>query len=307
MKVLNFLSRAWLILVLMFAVTALTIDRLIICDDVLNASRASVDYIHAFAYGIKPYSRQELIRGAAYYKTLLINAPFPPLMYANLGFCYYFLGKVDKAIDMYNRAIKAHTYVYTFYYDLGAIYLMRKDYENAEKNFLKSRLLIPASVRQLEEILKIPPKYFHEPMLQPGSYLFRRVSYDHQRVYSLVGAMYLELKQYEKLIALMNEALHFFPAAADLNYNAGVAHFMMGSFPSAMAFLDAAIHLEPQDNAMAYYYRSQILGKIGRWQESLTDNAKYEQLKNKVKPPKSDEAHDLHHWHDMILLFQSYR
>lgn len=62
---------------------------------------------------------------------------FKAELYNNLGFYYYSKGLNDIALEMYNKSISLRTDLDLTYYNIGIIYLDKKDYDNTLSNWKK--------------------------------------------------------------------------------------------------------------------------------------------------------------------------
>lgn len=82
-----------------------------------------------------------------YYQELIDTlGPFDHA-YANQGFCYYYLGDLDRAIAMYEKAIEINPDQYAYYWDQGMIYAQKKEFERAALFLQKAMETVPATAR----------------------------------------------------------------------------------------------------------------------------------------------------------------
>ncbi len=299
-------GRTWLLYALMAGALFLLLDREQLADDVLNASRPSGDYIHAFSYGLRDYNEGELRRAMAYYETLIPGYPWPPLIYANLGFCHFYLHDIPKAVEAYRKAIDKDAYIYTFYFDLGSIVLFQGDYAAAARFFEKSRGVFPANRSEFLNVLDISPKHYQQPLLQEGSSLFRRMDYDLHMIYVYLATCYFHLNENQKLLALTVEGTRLYPDDPELSYYAGVASDRLGYLKEAVFLLTNAIRIA-SNYAQAYESRAQILRRAGDEMHYQEDMQSAQEARKKGVWRRERELLDLHHWPDAILFFQVYR
>ncbi len=80
---------------------------------------------------------------------LLLKNPDNAIILNRMGFNFYRLGKIDEAFILYQKSIKLNSALSTPYNNLGAFYLLRKNYDEAEKNFLMAIKLSPDSIKPL--------------------------------------------------------------------------------------------------------------------------------------------------------------
>ena len=298
-------ARSWFLYALMIAALVVLFNKDQVADDVLNASRPSGDYIHAYSFGLRPPDELELQRATAYYKTLLLGEPWTPMVYANLGFCYFYQQDVPRAIAMYKKAIQMVPSVYAFYFDLGFIYMFEGDHAKAAELFRQSRALLPADRAELLRSLNISPKYERQPVLQEGSPFMGRYEYDTQMLYVHLSSLYVQLQEYQKALDVAVEGFTLYANDAQLYYNAGVASLQLGFTKEAAVLLSKALAIAPNYRD-AYQYRAQIMHSLGRDELADEDMAKYKEYER--DPWRRDRKMlDLHHWHDAILFFQVYR
>ena len=298
-----FAPRVWMLYLAMAGVLFFLLDRDQVGDDTLNACRPSVDYIQCYAYGKNPFDRGELLRALAYYKTLLLTNPRMAFVHANMGFCYFYLNDVDKALAAYQRSAEMASYVYTTYFDLGFIFLSRGNYGEAAKLFEKSRSLIPRDRQLFLDVLKIPSRYQGDPGLRADSALFQRVAYDLRMIHAHLGTAYLQLKDYARLKYIADEGILLFPEDPQMYYYAGVANLNLNDVKQALISFNQTLVLAP-DLMDAYFYRSRIWQVLGQASLYQADTAKYQELSKTGGWKRQHKILDLHHWHDMVLFFQ---
>lgn len=275
-------------------------------DDMLNACRPSMDYVHGYSYGRNGYDREELKRAVAYYQTLLLTNPRMPFVYANLGFCYFYLHDPDKATWAYRVSTTMASYVYTAYFDLGFIAMSRGDYAQAARYFEKSRSLVPRNREEFLDVLKINPKYYSEPLVQMDSILFKRIAYDLHMIYAYLGSLYVRMKDYPRLEALSDEGRVFFGQDPEMYYYGGLVKFNAGALKEALVLFTQALVVAP-DYADAYSGRARIWQMTGNVSRYRADMDKYQELKKAGEWKRPHDILDLHHWHDAILFFQMYK
>ncbi len=76
-----------------------------------------------------------------------------PLIYANIGDCYFNLKDIDKAIEYYKKSIESDKNYITPYYNLGGCYYMKKDFFNAKKVW-KAGLKIAPHNKLLQRVMR---------------------------------------------------------------------------------------------------------------------------------------------------------
>ena len=299
-------ARTWFLYVLMGAALGFVFNRSQAVDDVLNESRPSGNYVYEFSYGFKQFDEDEFRRAAGYYKILISSGPPVPLVYANLGFCYFYLHDIPKAVDVYSKAIALDPNIYAFYFDLGYMTMLEGKYTIAAQLFQKSRILLPGSREEFLKKFHISPKYFDQPALAEDSLFIKRIAEDMQMIYVHLSFIYLQLKEYGQALAVAVDGIRLYPSDPQLYYYAGQASFNAGLLKEAMVFFSQAISLAP-DYAQAYSSRAQIMLMMGKKELYQQDTANSQSARQRGGWKRAQRSVDLHHWHDTILFFQLYR
>jgi len=91
----------------------------------------SFDFFFEFIQGNGNIKPGGLGRYIDYYKRIAEYYPHVVGGRETLGFCYYYLGKKEKAQEAYNQAIKSHPDFFWPYYNLGIIYFQDGRYEKS--------------------------------------------------------------------------------------------------------------------------------------------------------------------------------
>jgi tetratricopeptide (TPR) repeat protein len=306
-RLLSFIfKRVWFLAAVMALVLSFLFNRLQVADDLLNASRPGGDYVHACAYGLKPFDESEFRRALAYYKTLMLGKPWTPMVQANLGFCYFYLKDLPKSVEAYRKAIEIAPRIYTFYFDLGFISLLQKDYKGAAELFEQARAILPDGRENLLTALNISPKYHDQPVLQEGSLFMRNYEWDKRLIYVNLGTAYLKLEDFKRLLTISLEGIAHFPQDPQLYYYAGIAAFNLGYYQDAAGFLSRAIEIAP-NYAEAYYMMAKLMQTVNQQELYMVNMSKAEKYKREGSWKRNRDSLDLHHWHDAILFFQIYR
>ena len=78
-----------------------------------------------------------------YYEKIIRYRPYQLEAYVLLGFCYYYEGRSDEAIAVFQRAAQLNPAFFWPYYNLGAIYFNQRDYTAAVQYFKRAVLTDP--------------------------------------------------------------------------------------------------------------------------------------------------------------------
>ncbi|MBI4308901.1 MAG: tetratricopeptide repeat protein [Candidatus Omnitrophica bacterium] len=299
-------TRTWFSYVLMAAGLGALFNRSQAVDDVLNESRPSGNYVYEFSCGLRPFDEGEFRRAAGYYKTLISSGPPVPLFHANLAFCQFYLRDVSKAVETYRKAIALDPDIYSFYFDLGYITMLQGNYTMAAQLFQQSRTLLPQDRQEFLRKFHISPKYFDQPSIDRDSLFIRRLGEDLRMIYVQLSFIYLQLKEYEKTLAVATEGIRFYPADPQLYYYAGEASLHAGLPKEAAVFFSKAIDLAP-NYVQAYSSRARVMLMAGNTALYEQDTANAQSAGQRGGWQRPAHFSELHHWHDAILFFQLYR
>lgn len=80
---------------------------------------------------------EQLLKYLGYFETVARKVVSQPDTHAMIGFCYYHLGKKEKAITAYQKAVSFNANFLWFQYNLGIIYFEQGQYKEAVHSFKK--------------------------------------------------------------------------------------------------------------------------------------------------------------------------
>lgn len=296
-------TKVWILYVMMFVVLCVSFNRTQVADDVLNTARPSADYLHFFSYGTKPFDKKEFKRAKAYYQTLIASAIATPAMYANLGYCYYYLNNVKKALEFYEIAKFKDQRMYIFYFDVGIIQFELKDYLSAADNFKKALILLPKTSEALIKAMHIGPKHAKNEMY--GYYFQQRVPFDNLLANIYLLKSLIKLNLYEEVLGYAAEAMKEFPNDPEIYYYAAEASFQLGFLKNALALIYKSLDVAP-NYSQGYVLRSSIMKALGNDKEFMNDMALSKQFSSNQGWQRKSNITLLHHWDENTLLFQIY-
>jgi type IV pilus assembly protein PilF len=150
--------------------------------------------------------------------------------YNYLGFVYFRQGRVDEAIEAYNKALDNLLYLnpQDAHLNLGVAYLSLKQYQKAKVH--------------LEEAIRLVP--------------------DFAAAYHSLGKTYEGLRQYDKARTSYERALEFNPDYAEAHLSLGKLLYRSGERQKAITAFDKVIRLEPgSDRAKEALRYLRALGK----------------------------------------------
>ncbi len=178
---------------------------------------------------------------------------FYPDSYAMLGYCYYYLGDIDKAEYYYKKAIKLNPVYIWFYHNLGIIYFHKGEYEKASNMFKHAIDTIPEINMKVISSSRIFTQIYASCAGKHINPFLRQMIAYKDSFMLLVLSRYYQKKYYELVrytVAAIKEGLD---EKGFYYYYAGLASFHTGKYKDAMSFLEECIKKRP-NFADAYYY-----------------------------------------------------
>jgi len=125
---------------------------------------------------------QKLIPYFEFYSKVIELMPQRADAQGMLGFCYYYWGDFQSAVDAYEKAQRLFPQHFWFYYNLGAIYYNLKNYNKAYENFKKaSEVNLDMSytfILNSREIYMPILKSFEKPELEAQNRLLEAVRFN---------------------------------------------------------------------------------------------------------------------------------
>lgn len=220
-------------------------------------------YLRGFSDGKVPFDRKELKSYRLFFTQLLEVLPDRPDGYGMLGFCHYHLGDTDKAVAAYTKAADAVPSFLWFNYNLGLLHFQKKDYEQAVKYLERAVVsdpqvifrFIASSKVYLDAVAVVPDFQAEYP---------ERLRTSWRDSYKILVLSYFYLQQYDRMFAAADLAANqkldddgFF------YYYLGVGAYYAGQLDKAIAFLQQALHKNP-DAAENYYYLALTLKAMNK-------------------------------------------
>jgi len=135
-------------------------------------------------------------------------------VYGYMGVCYQELNKLEKAKYNYSEAIKLKTPIPSFYSKLLSIYKKEKNVEGQEFVLLKKRIVF---------------------------------SFEDQKTVKSLAYLYLNSKQYKKLLSACDELISWQPHNYKYHYFKAIAYQKLKEEDRAVAAYMESINLKPND------------------------------------------------------------
>jgi tetratricopeptide (TPR) repeat protein len=207
------------------------------------------------------------------------------LAHNNFGLALFAEGKIEEAVDHYNKAISIRRDYVLSYYNRGNAYVKLGQYKRALEDYNESISLKP----------DLAEGYYNRgnAYLKLGQYQSAIEDYnkavvrnpDYIKTYNNRGITYGKLGQYQRAIENFDEIIHLQPDYAYAYYNRGFAYAKLRQYQRAIEDYSKAIVLNPA-YIKAYYNRGITYGELGQYQRAIEDFNKAIRLK-----PDYEEAH----------------
>ena len=180
--------------------------------------------------------KREFKKAIEYYEMVLIYHPENIVALSAKGVALYYLGNIDKAVEVLNKAIEVGgdcPEAALSFANLGYILLLSGDFKGAAEYFNKAMDLDP----------------------------------DLWEVWNNMGQLLAENGDFETAIKYFDRALSIQPNSIVLN-NKGFALFNLGEFKQALIYFDMAIRAQ-ENYANAWSNKALVLINLGRIEEAL--------------------------------------
>jgi len=236
---------------------------------VLDRLKPELCYLVDIGDGLSKPRKSVLERAVFFYNKLNEYIPslkaetFYPDSYAMLGYCYYYLGDIDKAEYYYKKAISLNPVFVWFYHNLGVIYFHRGEYKRAADILQKAIETSPQINMKVISSSRIFTQIYASCA---GRHL---VLFDRQRIAYRDSFLLFVLSKYR--LGEYQQAIRYAIAAIKeglddegfFYYYAGIASFNLGQYKDTMFFLEECIKKRPYF-ADSYYYYALCLKSLGK-------------------------------------------
>ncbi len=226
-----------------------------------------INYFKLFVEPQGNYDKNKLKDCIYYHQKVAYFFPYQgPEANSMLGFCYYRYGKVDRAVESYQRSLGLNPVFFWSYYNLGIIEYNRKDYPKAyaylrkavEQDMVKSMLIITQSKVYSDVIASdagAARSYDVEKSVRAG----------YEKASIAIMATLLKAQKYGELLqfAIKSVGGQREEVQDVYYYYAGLAAFNLKAFDKAAVLLEKSIELNGQ-NADAFLYMGLCLQAGGR-------------------------------------------
>ncbi|XP_032480028.1 Bardet-Biedl syndrome 4 protein isoform X5 [Phocoena sinus] len=174
----------------------------------------------------------------------------------NLGVCYIYLKQLDKAQDQLHNALHLNRHDLT-YIMLGKIHLLEGDLDKAIEIYKKAVEFSPENT----ELLTTLGLLYLQAILAAGSMMQTHGDFDvaltkyrivacavpeSPPLWNNIGMCFFGKKKYVAAISCLKRANYLAPFDWKILYNLGLVHLTMQQYASAFHFLSAAINFQPK-------------------------------------------------------------
>ncbi|MCX6251802.1 MAG: tetratricopeptide repeat protein [Bacteroidetes bacterium] len=240
---------------------------------------------------------------------------YSPIAYSNLGNAHANLGRWDKAIADFSRALDIDPKDRDTYYNRGIAYSTLRQWNKAIEDYSKvieidpkyanaysNRGVVYGNLGQLykaiadySSVIEIDPKfvkaYYNRGIVYYNLRQWNKAIADYTVVigidpvfsnaYFNLGNVYSNLGQQDNAIALYTKAIEINPKNSDAYSNRGVAYSNVGQEDKAIADYSRAIEIDPKSAVvyynlgLAYYNLKQFDKAIADFSRAIEINPKY--------------------------------
>ena len=203
------------------------------------------------------------------YNEILKSSPFHEGAQSNLGILYNQLGKPQKAINCFEKAIQINPNSANGYYSLGVIFTQLGEsqkainyYEKAiqiNPNFANAYYSLGVIFAQLGESQKAISCYEKAIQINPN----------HIHAHNNLGVIFAQLGESQKAINCFEKAIQINPNHIDAHNNLGTILNELGESQKAISCYEKAIQINP-NFANAYYNLGTILNELGESQKAIS-------------------------------------
>jgi protein O-GlcNAc transferase len=186
------------------------------------------------------------------------------------AFALHQRGQLDAAEKIYKSVLLSHPKYFNAIYALGIVYLQRKDFRRAERQFSLAIGINPDNsplhnnrgnaLAGLDRPQEALAAYEKAITLDPQNW---EAHYNRGNILSV-------LKRFEEALASYDRSVALFPQSAEVFDNRGSTLANLRRFDEALASFDRAIRLNPR-HARAYANRASARGQFKQYDKALED------------------------------------
>ena len=186
------------------------------------------------------------------WEDVMVKSPGNPRPYQNLAICYEGIGRFDKALELYKKALPLkdqeprHSQFLSLN-NMGNIYRIKNEYEKAIELYKRAIDIYPKNeLAQYNMIFSLVNSERWEEASENANLLLSK-KYYHEKYLNLKGFILIKQKRPEEAIPYLRSALRLAPNNRNAIVNMGVALSLMGKHKKAEWFLKRANQIYPND------------------------------------------------------------
>jgi tetratricopeptide (TPR) repeat protein len=209
------------------------------------------------------------------WRETLARNPNSFLAHNNLGNIYFRIGRMDEAMEHYQKALAIHPQYELAHNNLGLVLLQRERVDEA--------------IIQYQKALEIQPQYVEahdnlgEALVQSGRVdeaiaqfqMVVEIHPEYAKAHDNLGNVLLQKGRVDEAIIQYQKALEIQPDLAEANNNLGVGFLQKGQLNEAIVYYQKAVQLQPRNAAFqnnlgyALSQKGEVREAVAHYQESL--------------------------------------
>ena len=207
-----------------------------------------------------------------YSRAIKLNPNYADAYYGR-GYAYESKDNFDRAIENYTKAIDLKSDFDIFYINRGVAYGKKGDYDRAVEDFTKAIQLKPDDAEAYYNRGTVYGMKSNHNLAIKDFTKAIKLKPDYAIAYDNRGNAYLHKSDYDRAIIDFTKAIDLKPDHANAYYNRGVAHNNKGDSEGAIADFAKVIDLNP-NFAIAYYNRGVAYERKGDVESAIADFTK---------------------------------
>ena len=294
------LQRCFILYVLAAVVFLGLINHKKVIYKTLDRWQRSPEHLIEFARGKVPFNLFRLRYDIRYYQNLIKVAPNLATAYSDIGFCYYYLGELDKAIAYHKKAISLDPKLFGLHYNLGQIYFQKGNIKEAVKSFEKA-IEVGFDAHSLQTRVITPFEKGDSAELGDNAVILQK---GYSQCYQMIIKGYEQLNDYQNILVKSIEAIKTNPGNEDIfYYYAGLASFKLKDYKNAAVFLIESLKLNPK-RVETYHYLGLVFHETGKEetsQEILKEEKRLEALARALEDEINYFTQDLYYYPSFLV------
>jgi tetratricopeptide (TPR) repeat protein len=225
-------------------------------------------------YSVLTYNRNKVwLDELTLWDDAVHQAPGNERSYLNRGAAFYNLGKLDKALADYIKALQIDPHDFVTYSDLGLIYMDKGDYNMAIFEFGQAIKINPNYAGAYNNRARAYDKKGDLDKAMADYTKAIQVKSDYAAAYNNRGIDYDKQGRTDLAMADYDQAIKVDPDYPETYNNRGIAYQKTGHLAEALNDFSKAIALK-SNSAIAYYNRAALYQRLGNLDQALFDYSK---------------------------------